>query len=69
MFTRADLLDGGVDFEELARAYPLVGGSIKNAALRAAVAAADRGTRVTQQLLLGAARVEHEEMGFLARAM
>jgi len=67
MFADPARLALDVDFAALAAAYPLVGGSIKNAALRAAIVAADRGARVSQPMLVAAARVEHEEMGFLAR--
>ena len=50
-------------FDELGRKFAMSGGYIKNAALRAAFVAADRGEPITQAQLERAARVEHEGMG------
>ena len=56
-----------LDFRALAKKYPLTGGSIKNAVVRAAVAAAEAGTSITGAILLRAAALEYEELGYLAR--
>jgi ATPase family associated with various cellular activities (AAA) len=58
----------GIDFDALADRYALVGGSIKNAAVRAAAAALEVGGQVTQAILMQAAALEYEEMGFLTQA-
>jgi len=57
---------GEIDFEELGRRFAMSGGYIKNAALRAAFVAADRGETITMAHLEKAARVEYEGMGKLA---
>ncbi len=56
-----------VNFALLAKKYPLAGGSIKNAVVRAAVAAAEERTPITHAILMQAAALEYEEMGFLAQ--
>ena len=56
-----------VAFGDLARRFALAGGSIKNAALRAAFFAAEGGGIVTQAHLLRAATAEAREMGVLVR--
>jgi AAA+ superfamily predicted ATPase len=57
---------GGIDFRALGRRYEMSGGYIKNAALRAAFVAADRGEMISAAHLERAARVECEGMGKLA---
>lgn len=52
-----------LSFESLARRYELSGGSIRNAALRAAFLAADQNTAITMALLERAARLEYEGLG------
>ena len=56
-----------IDFRWLAERYELAGGNIKNAVLRAAFIAADRGTPVDHDCLERAAELEYEEIGKLAR--
>ncbi len=56
-----------IDFKWLAERYELSGGNIKNAVLRAAFIAADRGTPVDHDCLEQAAELEYEEIGKLAR--
>jgi len=55
-----------VDVAALARRFELAGGHIKNAVLRAAFVAADRGVAIGQALLERAARVEYEAIGRIA---
>ncbi|MBL9017817.1 MAG: ATP-binding protein, partial [Myxococcales bacterium] len=55
-----------IRFEDLGRTFAMSGGYIKNAALRAAFVAADRGEVITHARLERAARVEYEGMGKLA---
>ena len=52
-----------LDFEGLARRYAMSGGYIRNAVLRAAFVAADRGKPITHEALERAARREYEGMG------
>jgi hypothetical protein len=52
----------GLDYDRLAR-LGLSGGNIHSIALNAAFMAAERGTAVTQQLLLSAARTELRKLG------
>ncbi len=52
-----------LDFESLARRYAMSGGYIRNAVLRAAFVAADRGKPITHDALERAARREYEGMG------
>jgi hypothetical protein len=59
-------LAGVIDFAALGRRYAMSGGYIKNAALRAAFVAADRGEAISALHLEKAARVEYEGMGKLA---
>ena len=56
-----------VDVTALARRYPLAGGAIKNAALRAAYAAASAGVAIEQRHLAEAARHEAVAAGQLVR--
>ena len=55
-----------VDWSVLARKFPLAGGNIMNALVRAATAAAADGGPIRQQHLVRAAQFEYAEMGFLA---
>ena len=54
-----------VRYEVIAKKFTLAGGTIKNAALRAAFYAAEEGTDITQALLERAATAEAREMGRL----
>ena len=56
-----------LDFEALAREFEFSGGHIKNAVLRAAFSAAQQGGPITHEQLLGAARLEYEELGRVVR--
>jgi SpoVK/Ycf46/Vps4 family AAA+-type ATPase len=58
-------LGDDVDFTVLARRFPLAGGNIMNALVRAATAAAADGSPITQRHLVRAAELEYTEMGFL----
>ena len=55
-----------VDFAALARRFPLAGGNIMNALVRAATAAAAEGGPIRNHHLTRAAEFEYAEMGFLA---
>ncbi len=55
-----------IDWKVLAQRFPLAGGNIMNALVRAATAAAAEGTPIKQEHLLKAAQLEYAEMGFLA---
>jgi hypothetical protein len=59
-------VDGDLDVSSLASRFAMSGGYIRNAALRAAFFAADRGTAITSAHLERAARVEYEGIGKLA---
>jgi hypothetical protein len=59
-------LAGDVDFGVLAQRFPLAGGNIMNALVRAATAAAADGGPIHHRHLLRAAELEYGEMGFLA---
>src|SRR5262249_1967495 len=54
-----------VDAQELARLFDLSGGGIRNAAVRAAFLAAERGSDVDMECCLLAAERESREMGLL----
>jgi hypothetical protein len=54
-----------VDINAIAQKYPLAGGNIMNALVRAATSAAADGTEITQEHLRRAAELEYSEMGFL----
>jgi hypothetical protein len=54
-----------VDWAVLAKRFPLAGGNIMNALVRAATAAAAEGSPIKQEHLLRAAQLEYQEMGFL----
>ena len=55
-----------VEFRELAEAYELAGGNIRNAALRAAFLAAAEGGPITMDRLDRAVRLEYRDAGKLA---
>jgi hypothetical protein len=55
-----------VDFRALAAKFPLPGGNIMNALVRAATSAKAAGQPVAQHHLMWAAQLEYTEMGFLA---
>jgi SpoVK/Ycf46/Vps4 family AAA+-type ATPase len=55
-----------VDFRALAAKFPLPGGNIMNALVRAATSAKAAGQPVGQHHLVWAAQLEYSEMGFLA---
>jgi SpoVK/Ycf46/Vps4 family AAA+-type ATPase len=59
-------IDGDVDYAELAHAYELAGGNIRNALLRAAFLAADAGGPITMTLLEQAVKLEYRDAGKLA---
>jgi SpoVK/Ycf46/Vps4 family AAA+-type ATPase len=52
-----------IDFGDLAARFKLMGGNIKNIALSAAFAAAQKGMAVTRELVFHAVRREYEKMG------
>ncbi len=54
---------GPINFAALARAFPMSGGYIKNAVLRAAYLAADEGSPITAAHLTRAGQLELEAMG------
>jgi SpoVK/Ycf46/Vps4 family AAA+-type ATPase len=56
----------GVDLKAIALRFPLAGGNIMNALVRAATAATADGGAIQQHHLLRAAELEYAEMGFLA---
>ncbi|HSD89821.1 MAG TPA: ATP-binding protein, partial [Kofleriaceae bacterium] len=55
-----------VDFKALAVRFPMAGGNIMNALVRATISATASGQPVGQQHLVWAAELEYSEMGFLA---
>jgi SpoVK/Ycf46/Vps4 family AAA+-type ATPase len=55
-----------LDLRLIAQKFPLAGGSIMNALVRAATAAQADGSAIMQRHLLRAAELEYGEMGFLA---
>jgi ATPase family associated with various cellular activities (AAA) len=57
---------GTLDFEDLARRYPLSGGYIRNSALRAAFLAAQQRSPLTQEHLVRAVQLEYRELGKLS---
>ena len=65
--TTAPIADD-VDVAALARAFELAGGHIRNAVLRAAFVAADRGAAIDHALLERAARAEYVALGRIAVA-
>jgi hypothetical protein len=66
MVPREAELAPDVDWHLLAKKFPMAGGNIMNAVVRAAIAAAADGSRITHQHLQRAAEHEYAEMGFLA---
>jgi AAA+ superfamily predicted ATPase len=65
MLVNREILGADVDVDELAEAFELTGGHIRNAVLRATFVAAARDCRVDQTLLQLAARIELKEQGQL----
>ena len=61
-------LTGDIDHAKLARIYELAGGNIRNALLRAAYLAADRGGPITMALLERAVQLEYRDAGKLGAA-
>ncbi|HEY4182343.1 MAG TPA: ATP-binding protein [Kofleriaceae bacterium] len=57
---------GTIDLDALAERFAMTGGYIKNAALRAAYLAAERGESISTNDLLRGAKVEYEAMGKVA---
>jgi DNA replication protein DnaC len=57
---------GALDFEDLARRYPLSGGYIRNSALRAAFLAAQERRPLSQDHLVRAVQLEYRELGKLS---
>ena len=55
-----------LDLRVIAQKFPLAGGNIMNALVRAATAAQADGGPIQQRHLLRAAELEYAEMGFLA---
>jgi ATP-dependent 26S proteasome regulatory subunit len=58
--------EGQFDFADLARRFPMSGGYIRNAAIRAAFLAAHEGQALSQDYLLRAIQLEYREMGKLS---
>ncbi len=56
------------DLEDLARTYPLTGGSVRTCALRAAFLAASDDVPVAQEHLLRAIRLEYRAAGKLSES-
>lgn len=59
---------GEIDFDALGHDYELSGGHIKNAALRAAFAAAQKGGGIAMEDLCRAARLECHHLGMVVRS-
>lgn len=60
-------IDDNIDWYKLGQAFELTGGHIKNAAMRAAVLAAQRNTFIDEDILSEAASREYRAMGRLVR--
>ena len=58
--------EGQFDFADLARRFPMSGGYIRNAAIRAAFLAAHEGRSLSQDYLMRAIQLEYREMGKLS---
>jgi len=58
-------VDRGLDLATLATRYPMSGGYIRNAALRAAFRAAERGCVIDTAVLVGAIEAEYRDGGRL----
>jgi SpoVK/Ycf46/Vps4 family AAA+-type ATPase len=58
-------LAADVDFDALARRFPVAGGSIKNIVLNAAFLAADDGGTITARHILAGTRREFDKIGKL----
>jgi len=66
MVPREAQLADDVDFSSIAKRFPLAGGNIMNALVRAATSAAADGGIIHNHHLIRAAEFEYAEMGFLA---
>ncbi len=66
MVPKEVVLATDVDFSVLAERFPMPGGNIMNALVRAATSATAGGQNVEQRHLVWAAELEYSEMGFLA---
>jgi SpoVK/Ycf46/Vps4 family AAA+-type ATPase len=66
MVPKEVVLGADVDFSVLAERFPMPGGNIMNALVRAATSATAGGQKVEQRHLVWAAELEYSEMGFLA---
>ena len=66
MMPKEALVAPNLDLRVIAQKYPLAGGNIMNALVRAATAAQADGGAIQQHHLLRAAELEYAEMGFLA---
>jgi len=66
MVPKEVVLAPDVDFSVLAERFPMPGGNIMNALVRAATSATAGGQLVEQRHLVWAAELEYTEMGFLA---
>jgi SpoVK/Ycf46/Vps4 family AAA+-type ATPase len=58
----------GLDLADLARRYPLTGGSVRNCVMRAAFLAAGEGATLSQEHLLRAVRLEYRAAGKLSES-
>lgn len=58
-------VSGNLELDELATVFAMSGGYIRNAVLRAAFLAADRGTAIGSELLSEAAQLEYDALGKL----
>ncbi|MBV8760726.1 MAG: ATP-binding protein [Deltaproteobacteria bacterium] len=66
MMPKEASLAANIDFRGIAQRFPLAGGNIMNALVRAATAAQAEGGPIQQHHLMRAAELEYAEMGFLA---
>jgi ATP-dependent 26S proteasome regulatory subunit len=66
MIPKEAQLGADLDLRVIAQRFPLAGGNIMNALVRAATAAQADGSAIMQRHLLRAAELEYGEMGFLA---
>jgi hypothetical protein len=60
-------VEGPIDWESLARDHEMAPGHIKNAVMRAAFQAAQRGCPISSALLYESARIEYRELGNLVK--
>jgi hypothetical protein len=64
----AAVASGDLDLEELAKKYPLTGGSVRNCVMRAAFLAAAENEKLSQDHLLRAVRLEYRSAGKLSES-